>query len=177
MPLGQPDDPRVVLPFAEQQALASANALLCDWAFDALEDLDRGVAAERLELVPFLPPAYRAAYGAAFFRRFLVCLTSVGLKLRLAGPQTLACTAEELALLTMTLVAPELLLPSRDPASFGVWFAAVCPRPRAERLYREPAPQRRSLAASALRIAAVERWFAADSPAQVLPPYLDPELP
>ncbi len=175
MASGGSDNARTRLTFAEQTALASANALLIDWTFDALEDLQRGQPLDRLEIMPFLPAAYRAAYSVAFFRRFLVCLAGVGLKLRPPEKMALISTAEELALLTMTTVAAELLETSCDAPRFAAWFAAVCPHPRVTDLYSEPAVRQRSRKTLAQRQDAVDRWFLPFAPGQPLSPYLEPD--
>ena len=173
MPLGRPNDPRSRLTPAHEQALVSANALLIDWAFDALEDLRQGASFERLELWPFLPSTFAVAYGVAFFRRFAVCLTSVGLKLRAPEPQAVASIAEGLALLAMTSVAGELLQRPHGPAEFGVWYAAVCPHPSVARLFDASAAEARRSASMERILAAVDQWFRPFERGALLSPYLD----
>ena len=173
MPLGRPDDPRLRLTPAHQQALASANALLIDWAFDALEDLRQGATFERLELWPILPAAFAAAYGVAFFRRFTVCMTSIGLKLRAAEPQAVASIAEGLSLLAMTTVAGELLRQPRGPAEFGVWYSAVCPHPAVARLFDASSDEARRSENRDQILASVDEWFRPFDSGARLSPYFD----
>lgn len=173
MPLGRLEDPRSRLSPAQQQALASANALLIDWSFDALDDLQQGMPVDRLELWPFLPPSFAAAYGVAFFRRFSVCLTSVGLKIRAPEARAIASLAEGLALLAMTSVAAELLDHPTASPDFGAWFAVVCPHPGVARLFDLPAAQARRSGTLERLLSAVDQWFRPFDGLTPLSPYLD----
>ena len=169
----RPQPPTLLLSDSEQQALASANALLLDWGFDALADLEQGLPVDQLELWPFLPPAFAAAYGIAFFRRFVVCLTSVGLKLRLPGEQAIASLGEGLALLAMTSVASQLVDRPTTAADFGAWFAAVCPAPRVAHLFDATASAAPRQSTATLIATAVDQWFQPFDRSAPLSPYLD----
>jgi hypothetical protein len=164
-----------VLSPAEDGALAAANALLTDWAFDACDDRRAGRPLRQSTLLPYLPPAYRDAYGVLFFRRFVVCLTAVGLRLRTGEPVVVTSVADELALRAMVSVATDLLEAPPDAAPFAAWLAAVCPAPRAPRLYQRPETPARTRARRAPHTAAVERWFLPVAVGAAQPPYLDPD--
>src|SRR6185312_4591925 len=111
---------RSILPFELWDALETANTLLIDFCFEALRDLARGRSVLDSEIVGYLPPRYLPKYNETFFRKFLLCLGSVGLKLRLRGTHPLGSMAEALALHAMEQLAVAVLEWAADEAGTDV---------------------------------------------------------
>jgi hypothetical protein len=174
MPIGTVLYPRDILRENHWQALDAADAMLLDWAMNGLEELIEGVAPADLEIAAVLPLGSRARVNESFLRRFLVCLTSVGLKLHLPMPQPLSCTAEEIALVAAIELASYLIKQQNDVPDFGAWFAAACVHPEVKALFEHNGSQGSALAA-ALRRPALQfhRWFAPFDTNGCIHPYFE----
>jgi hypothetical protein len=121
MALGLTRHRRSILPDSHWQALDEANAELIDRVIDDLQDLVLGARVVDFQIASYLPPAHLHRYDDAFLRQLLLCLASVGLKLHLPGVHPLACTAEEIALYAMRMLATEILTARGEVADFGAW--------------------------------------------------------
>jgi hypothetical protein len=138
MPIRLDPYPRSVLPDDHWDALYRTNELLVDAVLDDLTELARGTPFAELQIAAYLPPKELPRYTAAFLRKFLVCLVSVGLKLRLPAFVPLGCTAEELAVVAMKIRAAQLLHETGRAANFDAWDEAALEDVDCELLY-EPA--------------------------------------
>jgi hypothetical protein len=121
MPIGPDAYPRSVLPESHWEALYRANRDLVNDVLEDIARLARGAVFPELSIAASLPPKYLPRYDEPFLRKFLVCLVSVGLKLRLPGFHPLGCTAEELALLATKRRAATLLAAAGDLPDFEEW--------------------------------------------------------
>src|SRR4051794_30999765 len=109
MPIGLGPYPSTLLSDAQWEALYQANHDLIDDVLDDLGRLAGRAPFADLAIAASLPPKHLPRYDAAFLRKYLVCLVTIGAKLRLHGFHPLGCTGEALALLATKRRAAALL--------------------------------------------------------------------
>lgn len=113
-------DPEV-LPANHRRALLAAVSVLTDHFFEDIESLANTQLPARFEstyMSGFLPERYMHRYTYLFAKRFLVCVVTVGWKLRAPGEYLLACTAEELVLNALIQQAETIMELNEEPADF-----------------------------------------------------------
>ncbi len=171
MPIGIEAYPWSVLPDSHWEALYGANGELIDDVLDDLARLNRGVPFPELAIAEYLPPRHLLRYDQPFLRKFLACLMSVGLKLRLPGFHPLACTAEELAVYAMKLRAEELLEERDEEGDFTPWEDIALDDADHELLFApaydgiEDAPQAQAMAVVHLPY---DEWFLPFNPSRAV---------
>jgi len=176
VPIGWCEYPRSALPESHWKALYEANTILIDEVLEDLTDLRAGTGFEHLGIADYLPPRYLTRYDDEFLRRFLMCLTSVGLKLRLPGFHPLGCVAEELALHAMIERARELLEEDGEEDDYSAWEDYAFEDADFELLYDdvmdgiEESPVGRRLGMAPMGF---HDWFVPFSPPRVVHPYVD----
>jgi hypothetical protein len=77
---------------------ASVDILIDGFSDDIARLLIDEVDFEHTFMSAYLPPQFKARYGALFAKKLFVCLVTVAWKLDQAGNWPLACTGEQLAL-------------------------------------------------------------------------------
>ena len=103
---GTPDPPNPAshfdaLPYPHRRVLDAGLAWVIHQAFEALQQVEKGLPARYTGLVDDLPPRWRLRYDEAFLLRFAVCAVTVAYKMRTLPPADgylTSCVAEELAL-------------------------------------------------------------------------------
>ena len=176
MPIGWCEYPREVLPESHWRALYEANMVLIDGVMEDLVALRSGTPFADLTAGDLLPSRYVPRYDESVLRRFLACLVSVGLKLRLPGFHPLGCTAEELALHVMVARACERLDEEEDAPDFGAWESYAFEDTDFLLLYEqaldgiEDTPAGQALGIDHLHLA---EWFLPFNPPRVVHPYAD----
>lgn len=176
MPIGDSPYPRYALPDDHWEALYQAQRELIDLILDDLTDLADGATFADLGIASYLPRRFLLRYDAAFLRKFLVCLVSVGLKLRLPAYHPLGCTAEEVAVFVIKRHATDLLAERGVTADFGEWDDIALEDTDHELLY---APEYDGIEDSAegqwLGVAQLgyDEWFLPFNPPRAMHPYAD----
>lgn len=176
MPIGWTTYPRSVLPDSHWKALYEANTILIDEVLGDLVDLRQGQFFSELVIADDLPRKYLTKYDDAFFRRFLLCLSAVGMKLRLPGFHPLGCTAEELALHAMIERASMLLEMNGQEPDYSEWLTYAFEDLDYQWLYEpakdglEDSPTGKDLGVGHLRY---DEWFLPFSAPRVMHPYAD----
>lgn len=176
MPIGGSPYPRSVLPDDHWEALCQAQRELIDLLLDDLTNLADGAPFADLAFASYLPRRFFLRYDEEFLRKFLVCLVSVGLKLRLPGYHLLGCTAEEIALFATKQRATELLVARGMEADFGMWDEYALEDTDHEWLYSaasdgiEDAPEGQWLGVAHL---GYDEWFLPFNPPRTMHPYAD----
>jgi hypothetical protein len=161
------DRPLDVMPPDLWNALFAANAVLIDELITGLQELSQGVPVSDLAILTWLPARYASSFDQFFLRRLLVCLTAVGLKMRLPDFHPAGCVAEELCIY-MTLQCAESLDEDHTPEEFAVWRERALRRRVVEQLFGEA---RGFSPGESSDLSSVERWFEPFTAADVVHPY------
>ncbi len=176
MPIGACSYRRSILPDSHWEALYTANEILLDGLISDLQEIKRNAAADDLYIVDFLPRKQINRYNEEFLRKFLVCLASVGLKMRLADWHMLGCVAEELALYATIQLAEILLEEKGIDADFDDLYELAFEDEDYRFLYSEAMDglgdlnSETGLAIAHLRFG---EWFIPFNPPRITHPYAD----
>ena len=135
MPLGWNAYPRSILPDNHWEALYQAVVILTDEVMSDLISCSQGDGPKSWFIEFHLPPKYLPRYDEGFLRKFLACLMSVGLKMRLPGFHPLGCVAEEIALRAVRLEAESILQDNGDSFDYSDWEEVVYEDVDYEHLY------------------------------------------
>lgn len=176
MPIGWNSYPHSILAASQWEALYDANVMLVDQIIDDLANLAEGNPFSDLTIAGSLPRPFLTRYDEGFLRRFLMCMASVGLKLRLPGFHALGCTAEEIALRIMIDDAAAFLQDRGMDGDFGDWEELVF-EDSDHRWLWDPgsdgigySDDTEFLGVANLRF---EEWFVPFNPPRVVHPYVD----
>lgn len=176
MPIGDSPYPRSVLSDDHWEALYQAQREVIDFVLNDLSDLAVGADFADLAIASYLPRRLLLRYDEGFLRKFLVCLVTVGLKLRLPGYHMLGCTAEETALYVIKQHAAELLGKRGIVADFSTWDDLALEDADHEWLYTseydgiEDTAEGQWLGVAHL---GYDEWFVPFNPPRTMHPYAD----
>jgi hypothetical protein len=152
--------------------------MLVDETFADLAELKAGTPFSELMAADWLPRTTLHRYDAKFLREFLVCLASVGLKMRLPGFHPLGCVGEELALHAMIERASVVLDLDGVAADFDPWEAEVFEDLDFEMLF-DPADDGIEDTALAARLGIAnlkyDEWFVPFNAPRYVHPFVDDE--